>query len=1012
MTPFESFQNPDQIYRGMDFFMLNGKLEDAELIRQLDGIHEQGVHCVLARTYIGLQSDYPGPDFKARIRTICERAKEHGMTVFLQAGYMPEHVLDLPEKYSLDYIRLYPEGKEIPEGEEVITQKDGITYTVYHSGTFLDLFNEDSVAFYLDQSYNKMWAGFEEYFGTTVPSIWVDEPSYGWDDLPLPRNFFARFRERWGYSLEENVHKLYTDDEGYRTVRYHYRKLLQDRLEVCYFAMLRAWCDAHGLWASGHLMMEDIMETQIDRACAVMPYYRYFNIPGIDVLQGQMNWRHNPLHPHHEWLQDHMNSEYRPIVTTTPLQMTSVARQVGSEHILCEMYGVATQNMTFRHQKHLFDYMAMHGINHRSVHGMFYSMHGRSKRTYPPQVNYYQPYFKDLHLLYDYVASTARFVSIGKPDGDVLVVHPLDSAYCEYVNRYSAKITGTPPSRIAMQRRDEDFHRLLMSLFLSNCIFDLGDERTMEALGSVEGDKLRVGQMCYSTVVLPDLIEIQENTLKLLRAFSRAGGKVIVMGRIPELVDGFPAKGDPLDGINYVRAADHVEVELLTANREYSFRSEFADKTVYIRRRTENGCGYYFLFNPDCSQAVEGVLSVRGTVKAELWNGFTREKTPVAVRHEKGETQMRLRLPEGGSLMLVTQPTDTLSVAPLATEAPVLTLPLSNEWELTKRSHKNVLLLEFCSYKKGDGDYTAKDYPVLAVQQILTAEDYRGPLSQRFAFFCAEPMKNLSLALEDAAEHEIYLNGERVEARRDGYYHAKDFEVVTLGDAKAGKNVIEITRTYAPLSKMKSAIGSLFQSRTGCELESVYLLGDFAVLAVSEPVRNGDLRFSRHMTLAPEKKHVLGELTREGYPFYAGDLTLRKSFTFGAEAIPPHVTLFIEELNACLAYVTLNGKELGAIHSYPYEIDVASALRTGENVLEVRLVNTLRNLLGPYHNPKGEIGNLFGGGYSHQDAAWVGGSATDFTWFENRETDTKSWTDSYMQTQLNVKSPAISIYQK
>jgi hypothetical protein len=211
---------------------------------------------------------------------------------------------------------------------------------------------------------------------------------------------------------------------------------------------------------------------------------------------------------------------------------------------------------------------------------------------------------------------------------------------------------------------------------------------------------------------------------------------------------------------------------------------------------------------------------------------------------------------------------------------------------------------------------------------------------------------------------------------------------------------------------MKSAIGSLFQSRTGCELESLYLLGDFAVLAVSEPVRNGDLRFSRHMTLAPEKKQLLGELTREGYPFYAGDITLRKRFTFGAPVIPEHVMLSVEEMNACLVYVTLNGKELGAIHSYPYEIDISSALCTGENVLQLRLVNTLRNLLGPYHNPKGEIGNLFGGGYAHQDAAWVGGSATDFEWFEHRETDTVAWTDSYMQTPLNVTSPAIRIYQK
>ena len=125
MTSYESFRSPDRVYRGTDFWMLNGKLSDEELIRQLEGMKAVGVGCVIARTYIGLQSDYPGENFKARIRTVCEKAGELDIKIFLQAGYMPEHVLDLPEKYSLDYIRIYPEGKEIPTGEEVLLTVKG-----------------------------------------------------------------------------------------------------------------------------------------------------------------------------------------------------------------------------------------------------------------------------------------------------------------------------------------------------------------------------------------------------------------------------------------------------------------------------------------------------------------------------------------------------------------------------------------------------------------------------------------------------------------------------------------------------------------------------------------------------------------------------------------------------------------------------------------------------------------------------------------------------------------------
>ena len=972
MTSYESFQHPDRVYRGTDFWMLNGKLSDEELIRQLEGMKEVGVGCVIARTYIGLQSDYPGENFKARIRTVCEKAGELDIKIFLQAGYMPEHVLDLPEKYSLDYVRIYPDGKEIPEGEEVLLTRDGFTYTLYHSGTFLDLFNEDAVAYYLGESYEKMWAGFEKYFGNTVPSIWVDEPSYGGEDLPLPRGFLAKFKERWGYDLTEKLDRLFVDAEGYRTLRYHYRKLLQDRLEVCYFAMLRDWCHAHGLMASGHLMGEDIMETQIDRACAAMPYYRYFDIPGMDILQGKMNFKHNPLHGRVDPLHAHMNTEYRPLVTTTPLQLTSVARQMGAEHILCEMYAVTTQNMTFRHQKHMFDYMAMYGINHRSVHGIFYSMHGRSKRTYPPQVNYYQPYFKDLSLLYDYVAATSRFVSIGEADGDVLMIHPQDSAYCEYVNRCTVKITGPQASQTALRRRDAAFHDLITDLLLAGVTLDLGDERTLEVLGSVTGKQLAVGKMRYNTVVLPSLLEIGGATLALLRRFSAAGGRVIVLGDAPTLVDGFETE-NALDGIRYITAKSQTELEHLLDNREFTFRSEYFDKTVYIRRRTEKGRGYLFLFNPDCSAPVDGVLTLRGTQEIELWDGFTRERRSIPAHHREGLTHVKLHIPEGGSLMLVSTPTEA-KAAPALPVPVTVTLPLTSEFRLVGRDQKNVLLLEFCSYKPGDGEYTAEEYPVLALQQLLTHEDYHGPLTQKFVFTATAAMEDISLALEDADEHEIFLNGKRIETKKCGYYMAKDFETVPLGAIRAGRNVLELRRSYAPLSKMISGIGSLFQTRTGCELESVYLLGDFAVEVSSEPVRNGDMRFAREMLLSPEKTHVAGELTRAGYPFYAGALTLEKRFTLPAVPTDGEVYLTMDELNACLARVTLNGTPCGTVHTAPYRVSVKEALRAGENILTLTLVNTLRNLLGPYHNPKGEVGNLFGGGYNHPDAAWVGGS--------------------------------------
>ena len=60
-----------------------------------------------------------------------------------------------------------------------------------------------------------------------------------------------------------------------------------------------------------------------------MPFYKYFDIPGIDVLQGQQNWQRGELKPAYGG-----DYTYRHTMMNTPVQCASATRQIGSEHIL------------------------------------------------------------------------------------------------------------------------------------------------------------------------------------------------------------------------------------------------------------------------------------------------------------------------------------------------------------------------------------------------------------------------------------------------------------------------------------------------------------------------------------------------------------------------------------------------------------------------------------------------------------------------------------------------------
>ena len=254
--------------------------------------------------------------------------------------------------------------------------------------------------------------------------------------------------------------------------------------------------------------------------------------------------------------------------------------------------------------------------------------------------------------------------------------------------------------------------------------------------------------------------------------------------------------------------------------------------------------------------------------------------------------------------------------------------------------------------------------------------------------------------MEDAAEHRIFFNGEEIPSAPCGYYLAKSFEKVPLPDTRKGENVIELVREFEPLSKMKSAIGSLFQTRTGVELESAYLVGDFAVRAVQEPSRTGSLRLGREMTVTGETGAFRGELTLDGYPFYAGGMVLTKSFTYHGGG---RAQLALSAMDGAVARVEVNGKDCGIFHSAPYRVDVSEAVKDGENTLKITLYNTLRNLLGPYHRPLGEYGTVWGG-YGYPNAAWAGEGDT---WYLDRVPDSETWTDSYLQTRFGIKGVSL-----
>jgi hypothetical protein len=91
---------------------------------------------------------------------------------------------------------------------------------------------------------------------------------------------------------------------------------------------------------------------------------------------------------------------------------------------------------------------------------------------------------------------------------------------------------------------------------------------------------------------------------------------------------------------------------------------------------------------------------------------------------------------------------------------------------------------------------------------------------------------------------------------------------------------------------------------------------------------------------------------RQGHPFYAAGVVYRQPFEF-AEKPSGKFLVTLPDWHGSVAKVTVNGKHSGWISAPPWQCDVTAQLKRGANAVEVTVIGTLKNTLGPHHgNPQ------------------------------------------------------------
>jgi hypothetical protein len=128
-------------------------------------------------------------------------------------------------------------------------------------------------------------------------------------------------------------------------------------------------------------------------------------------------------------------------------------------------------------------------------------------------------------------------------------------------------------------------------------------------------------------------------------------------------------------------------------------------------------------------------------------------------------------------------------------------------------------------------------------------------------------------------------------------------------------------------------------------LDLVKLVGNFAVLRTEGGDRVG----------APVSSVRPASWTEQGYPYYAGRGLYRFRFVLPEEYVG-QMLMLEPAVQDDAVEVIVNGQKAGVRLWSPYEVEITEHLRPDENVLELRVANTLINLLEAVERPSGLTG--------------------------------------------------------
>jgi hypothetical protein len=211
----------------------------------------------------------------------------------------------------------------------------------------------------------------------------------------------------------------------------------------------------------------------------------------------------------------------------------------------------------------------------------------------------------------------------------------------------------------------------------------------------------------------------------------------------------------------------------------------------------------------------------------------------------------------------------------------------------------------------------------MQLPQERDEEIYPVTLWYRTSFEAEKLVKNMRLLIDgfSGSEYKLFINGKDVKDK--GHRSKLDAEIkeIDIDDYLVeGKNIV--------------AVRLVVTRRTDGILDLLKVVGDFA------------LKNKNNQYIITEKKNeiAIGDWTKHGYPFFSGTGVYETSFELPEEYLNGKVFLRLN-CGEDVAEVIVNNSTPIVIPWNPYDIDITNFVKAGANVIEIKITNTLINIL-------------------------------------------------------------------